>query len=108
MSPALLREAGAARRERTIEFCRELVRLPSFSGEEREAAELTAEEMRRLIREVGRTPVQRSTLYEVVQRFDDPAEDPPSLEPQEPVELSGPTRWRLAQERGARRVASGY
>jgi FO synthase len=69
---------------------------------------LPAEEMRRLIRGVGRTPVQRNTLYGVVARFDDPADDPPSLEPAQEVELSGPTRWRLAQERNARRAASGY
>ena len=69
---------------------------------------LPAEEMRRLIRGVGRTPVQRNTLYDVVARFDDPANDPPSLEPTEAVELSGPTRWRIAQERNARRMASGY
>jgi FO synthase len=69
---------------------------------------LPAEEMRRLIREVGRTPVQRSTTYQILARFDDPAQDPPSLEPVKPVELSGPTRWRLAQERGARRAAAGY
>ena len=70
---------------------------------------LPAEEMRRLIREVGRTPVQRSTLYDVVARFDDPANDPPSLEPQEEVELSGPTRWRIQNERAARRAAAaGY
>jgi FO synthase len=60
---------------------------------------LPAEEMRRLIREVGRTPVQRSTTYDVLARFEDPALDPPSLEPVKPLELSGPTRWRLAQER---------
>ena len=69
---------------------------------------LPAEEMRRLIREVGRTPVQRSTLYDVMARFDDPEKDPPSLEPQQPVELSGPTRWRLEKEREKRRVATGY
>jgi FO synthase len=68
---------------------------------------LPAEEMRRLIREVGRIPVQRSTTYELVARFDDPALDPPSLEPEKPRELSGPTRWRLAQERNARRAAAG-
>ncbi|MGH0031557.1 MAG: 5-amino-6-(D-ribitylamino)uracil--L-tyrosine 4-hydroxyphenyl transferase CofH [Myxococcota bacterium] len=68
---------------------------------------LPAEEMRRLIREVGRVPVQRSTLYDVVARFDDPEKDPPSLEPQQEVELSGPTRWRLAQERNQRRMATG-
>jgi FO synthase len=69
---------------------------------------LPAEEMRRLIREVGRTPVQRSTTYQVLARFEDPAQDPPSLEPKKPVELSGPTRWRLAQERFAKRAATGY
>jgi FO synthase len=66
---------------------------------------LPAEDMRRLIREIGRTPVQRSTTYDVLARFDDPALDPPSLEPEKPRELSGPTRWRLAQERNARRAA---
>ena len=63
-------------------------------------------EMRRLIRDVGRTPVQRNTVYDVIARFDDPAQDPPSLEPSEAVELSGPTRWRLKQERFAK--AAGY
>ena len=56
-------------------------------------------DMRRLIREIGRAPVERSTTYEILRRFDDPALDPPSLEPQRPGELSGPTRWRLQQER---------
>ncbi len=60
---------------------------------------LPAEEMRRLIRELGRTPVERSTTYQVLRRFDDPALDPPSLEPPAPRELSGPTRWRLQEER---------
>ncbi len=69
---------------------------------------LPAEEMRRLIREVGRTPVQRSTTYQILARFDDPAQDPPSLEPVRKRELSGPTRWRLAEERGAKRAAAGY
>jgi FO synthase len=67
---------------------------------------LPAERMRQLIREVGRIPVQRSTTYGVLQRFDDPEKDPPSLEPEESPELSGPTRWRLRQERFAR--AAGY
>jgi len=39
------------------------------------------EEFRRLIREIGRTPVERSTLYGEIARFEDPALDPPSLEP---------------------------
>ncbi len=59
---------------------------------------LPAEEIRRLVREVGRTPVERSTSYEVLHRFDDPALDPPSLEPRVERELSGPTRWRLQEE----------
>jgi FO synthase len=63
---------------------------------------LPAEEMRRLIREVGRTPVQRGTTYEILSRFDDPALDPPSLEPSRPRNLSGPERWRLQQQRAAR------
>jgi FO synthase len=63
---------------------------------------LPPEEMRRLIREVGRTPVQRSTTYEILNRFDDPALDPPSLEPRKPRELSGPERWRLQEQRAAR------
>ena len=66
---------------------------------------LPAEEFRRLIRELGRTPVERSTTYEILRRFDDPAADSPSLEPQRPRELSGPTRWRLGEQR-SRAVAS--
>ena len=62
---------------------------------------LPAEQMRRLIREMGRVPVQRSTTYEVLQRFEDPAQDPPSLEPPPVRELSGPARWRNANERSA-------
>jgi len=64
---------------------------------------LPAEEMRRLVREVGRTPVQRSTTYQVLARFDDPEKDPPSLEPETKRELSGPARWRLETQRGAAR-----
>jgi 7,8-didemethyl-8-hydroxy-5-deazariboflavin synthase CofH subunit len=60
---------------------------------------LPQEEIRRLIRTVGRTPIERSTTYQILRRFDDPAEDPPSLEPEQPSELSGPARWRLASER---------
>jgi FO synthase len=66
---------------------------------------LPAEDMRRLIREIGRTPVERSTGYGVLRRFDDPAQDPPSLEPKSTRELSGPTRWRLAEERVRRAPA---
>jgi FO synthase len=65
---------------------------------------LPAEDMRRLIREVGRTPVQRSTTYEILERYEDPEKDPPSLEPKTERELSGPTRWRLAKERFAGRA----
>jgi FO synthase len=64
---------------------------------------LPAEDMRRLIREIGRSPVERSTTYRVLRRFDDPAQDPPSLEPKSERELSGPTRWRLAEERARQR-----
>lgn len=39
------------------------------------------EDFRRLIREIGRVPVERNTLYGTVQRFDDPTLDPPSMEP---------------------------
>ena len=59
---------------------------------------LPQEEIRRLIRSVGRTPVERSTTYRILRRFDDPAEDPPSLEPVGPRELSGPARWRQASQ----------
>lgn len=55
---------------------------------------LPSEEIRRLVREVGRTPVERSTTYTVLRRFDDPAQDPPSLEPEHRRELHGPERWR--------------
>ncbi len=63
---------------------------------------LPAEEMRRLIREMGRTPIERSTSYEILRRFDDPANDPPSLEPGEERDLAGPRRFR--NERGLARV----
>lgn len=62
------------------------------------------EEFRRLIREIGRVPVERTTLYATVQRFDDPALDPPSREPAREVQLSGPARWRKPLEQ-ARPVA---
>lgn len=52
------------------------------------------EEFRRLIREVGRVPVERTTLYDVVRRFDDPARDPESREPKKAVDLAGPARSR--------------
>lgn len=65
------------------------------------------EEFRRLIREIGRTPVERTTLYKTVQRFDDPALDPPSKEPehlQKQLDLSGPTRWRAKVEKARAEV----
>jgi FO synthase len=52
------------------------------------------EEFRRLIREVDRVPVERSTTYRILRRFEDPALDPPSLEPDARVALSGPGRYR--------------
>ena len=58
---------------------------------------LPQEEIRQLIRAVGRTPVERSTTYRILRRFDDPAQDPASLEPSAPRPLSGPTRWRLSE-----------
>lgn len=63
---------------------------------------LPAEEMRRLIREMGRTPVERSTTYQVLRRFDDPANDPPSLEPEHLRPMAGPARFR--GEAGVSRV----
>jgi FO synthase len=65
---------------------------------------LPPEAMRRLIREMGRVPVQRSTTYDVLRRFDDPALDPPSLEPAAERELSGPARWRLEEDRNRARA----
>ena len=41
---------------------------------------LSPEQMRQLIREIGRRPVERSTSYEILRRFDDPALDPPCPE----------------------------
>jgi FO synthase len=59
------------------------------------------EEFRRLIRELGRVPVERTTLYGVVQRFEDPALDPVSLEPEKAVALAGPARSRRSVENGS-------
>ncbi len=67
---------------------------------------LPAEEFRRLIREIGRTPVERSTTYGVLRRFDDPALDPPSLEPERAGELSGPARWRKSGRQHRNRTAA--
>ena len=60
---------------------------------------LPPETLRRLIREMGRTPIERSTTYRVLRRFDDPALDPASLEPEQRKELSGPRRFRGDQGR---------
>jgi 7,8-didemethyl-8-hydroxy-5-deazariboflavin synthase CofH subunit len=68
----------------------------------------TAEEFRRLIRECGRIPVERSTLYGTIRRFDDPALDPVSLEPTAPVELSGPGRYRSELPARRRPAASTH
>jgi 7,8-didemethyl-8-hydroxy-5-deazariboflavin synthase CofH subunit len=65
-----------------------------------------AESMRALIRSVGRTPVERSTTYAILQRFDDPEKDPPSLEPMAEPELSGPARWREQGKNPASRKAA--
>ncbi len=58
---------------------------------------LPPEDLRRLAREVGRVPVERNTTYEILRRFDDPALDPPSLEPGRRVDLSGPSRFRTSK-----------
>jgi len=64
------------------------------------------EEFRRLIRELDRVPVERNTLYETVSRYEDPALDPPSLEPESQREpsIAGPARFRDG-EQASRRVA---
>ena len=64
------------------------------------------EEFRRLIRELERVPVERNTLYETLSRFEDPALDPPSLEPESPAEpsIAGPARFRDG-EQASRRVS---
>jgi FO synthase len=66
---------------------------------------LPQEEMRRLIREMGRTPAERSTKYEILRVFADPAEDPPSLEPSSRKDLSGPARWKKPPAHSPLRVA---
>jgi 7,8-didemethyl-8-hydroxy-5-deazariboflavin synthase CofH subunit len=53
-----------------------------------------AEDFRQYIREINRTPIERSTLYATLRRFKDPAEDPPSLEPEHAVQVAGPERFR--------------
>ena len=58
----------------------------------------SVEEFRRLIREVGRIPVERSTCYDVLARFDEPAQDPAPIEPSPEAALSGPARYRKPPE----------
>ena len=61
---------------------------------------LPPEEMRRLIRAAGRTPVERNTRYKILRRFKDPTQDPPSLEPAARAtaqELAGPRRFRTEE-----------
>ncbi|MFT5444570.1 MAG: CofH subfamily radical SAM domain protein [Myxococcota bacterium] len=53
-----------------------------------------AEDFRQYIREIGRMPVERNTVYKVLREFKNPADDPPSLEPQTEVEIAGPERFR--------------
>ena len=65
------------------------------------------EEFRRLIRELGRVPVERSTLYERLRRFEDPEMDPPSLEPHREAELAGPARFRDGEQTRRRVAAAG-
>ena len=65
------------------------------------------EEFRRLIRELGRVPVERTTLYDVVQRFEDPALDPESHEPTKEVDLSGPARSRRKLATAGSRQSGG-
>ena len=60
---------------------------------------LPPETIRRLVRDVGRVPVERNTTYGVLRRFDDPEKDPASLEPVQERKLSGPARWQRDQER---------
>ena len=53
------------------------------------------EDFRRLIREIGRVPVERNTLYGTVQRFDDPSMDPPSMEPEQEASADSSTPLHL-------------
>ena len=64
------------------------------------------EEFRRLIRELGRVPVERSTLYSSLRRFEDPTQDPPSLEPENAgvPAIAGPTRFRDGEKARLRAI----
>ena len=47
------------------------------------------------LQKAGAKQIQRSTLYDVRRRFDDPALDPPSLEPDASERvIAGPERFR--------------
>lgn len=48
----------------------------STSAGARNGQLMTPAALRRLIRDAGRTPIQRGTLYQTLARFDDPAADP--------------------------------
>ena len=67
---------------------------------------LPAEEMRRLIREIGRTPVERSTTYGRCGASTIRRSTRRRSSPKRERELSGPERWRLAQEQAAPRAAA--
>ena len=68
---------------------------------------LPAETMRRLIREMGRAPVERSTTYRVLRRFDDPALDPPSLEPSQQRRAQRPSSLPRGAGSGAGSRSAG-
>jgi 7,8-didemethyl-8-hydroxy-5-deazariboflavin synthase CofH subunit len=68
---------------------------------------LPPEAMRRLIREIGRVPVERSTTYRILRVFEDPALDPPSLEPVREAQLSGPARWQRPHDPRPSRSGDG-
>jgi len=67
------------------------------------------EEFRRLIRELGRVPVERSTTYRALRRFEDPSLDPPSLEPESlrGATIAGPARFRDGVSATRRLQAAG-
>jgi len=63
---------------------------------------LAPEEIRRLIRELGRVPVERTTLYEIRRRFDDPVQDQVPVPPSSQRPLRGPERFRAGVDRELR------
>ncbi len=68
---------------------------------------LPPERIRQLVREMGRVPAERNTAYDILRRFDDPSQDPPSLEPGAEKKLSGPARWSRDSRRGELLQISG-